>query len=194
MRNIFPETTIVRPAPMYGYEDRLLNKLADTKNLFTANHLQQTFWPVHVSHVTKPTITVLSSNFVIVKVVDVATGLEAMVNDDDTASETFELYGPKQYSMAEVAEVVDKEIVKHRRHINLPKFFLKNMAWLLNRAIWWPTVSADQVDREFIDQEIDAAAKTFKDLGIEPAQLTGLTYQYLVGLPKESLSWFMFKR
>lgn len=49
VRSIFPETTIVRPAPVFGYEDRLLHKLANVTNLFTANHLQERFWPVHVS-------------------------------------------------------------------------------------------------------------------------------------------------
>ncbi len=48
-REIFPETTIVRPAPMFGFEDKLLNKLASATNVFTANHMQQQFWPVHVS-------------------------------------------------------------------------------------------------------------------------------------------------
>ena len=33
---------------MYGHEDRLLNKLAGVTNLFTANHMQQRFRPVHV--------------------------------------------------------------------------------------------------------------------------------------------------
>lgn len=47
-RNIFPETTIVRPAPMFGYEDRLLLKLASVTNLFTSNNMQERYWPVHV--------------------------------------------------------------------------------------------------------------------------------------------------
>ena len=50
-RSIFPETTIVRPAPVFGYEDRLLHTLAGVTNTFTSNHLQQRFWPVHVSKV-----------------------------------------------------------------------------------------------------------------------------------------------
>ncbi len=49
MRNIFPETTIVRPAPMFGFEDNLLHKLAGVTNLFTSNHMQERYWPVHVS-------------------------------------------------------------------------------------------------------------------------------------------------
>jgi NADH dehydrogenase (ubiquinone) 1 alpha subcomplex subunit 9 len=48
VRTIFPETTIVRPAPMFGFEDNLLHKLASPGNLFTANGMQERFWPVHV--------------------------------------------------------------------------------------------------------------------------------------------------
>ena len=95
-------------------------------------------------------------------------------------AETFELSGPKNYSTAEIAVLVDREIIKHRRHINLPKRIMKPAAYWLNRLIWWPTTCADEVEREFIDQKIDPAAKTFKDLGIEPAELSNLTFHYLV--------------
>ena len=105
-----------------------------------------------------------------------------MLEDDNTASQTYELYGPTNYSTAEIAELVDKEIIKHRRHINLPKRILKPVAGLLNKALWWPVLSADEVEREFIDQKIDPTAKTFKDLGIEPAELSSLTFHYLVSL------------
>ncbi|KAL4743611.1 hypothetical protein BDV11DRAFT_201791 [Aspergillus similis] len=158
-RSIFPETTIVRPAPLFGFEDRLLHKLASATNLFTANHLQQRSWPVHA--------------------IDVGTALERMLHDDTTAGQTFELYGPTNYSLAEIAPLVDREIVKRRRHINVPKRILKPAAYLLNKYLWWPTISADEVEREFIDQEIDPTAKTFKDLGIEPAELSELTFHYL---------------
>lgn len=103
-----------------------------------------------------------------------------MLYDDATASETFELYGPRNYSTAEIAELVDREIIKRRRHVNVPKALLKPAAYYLNRFIWWPTVSADEVEREYIDQKIDHSAKTFKDLGIEPAELSTLTFHYLV--------------
>lgn len=103
-----------------------------------------------------------------------------MLQDDGTASQTFELYGPKNYSMAEIAELVDKEILKHRRHINLPKAILKPTAVLLNKLLWWPVISGDEIEREFIDQRIDPKAKTFRDLGIEPAEISNLTFYYLV--------------
>jgi hypothetical protein len=103
-----------------------------------------------------------------------------MLYDDTTAEQTYELYGPKNYSTAEIAELVDKEIIKHRRHINVPKRIIKPVADILNKAIWWPTTSADEIEREFIDQEIDPSAKTFRDLGITPAEISSLTFHYLV--------------
>lgn len=106
--------------------------------------------------------------------------LERILHDDSTVGQTFELYGPKNYSTAEIAELVDREIHKKRRHINLPKPALKLLAHNLNRFIWWHTTSADEIEREFHDQVIDPTAKTFKDLGIEPVDLADLTFHYLV--------------
>jgi len=114
------------------------------------------------------------------QVIDVGQALEIMLYDDTTASQTYELYGPKNYSTAEIAELVDREIYKKRRHINLPKAILKPLAGLVNRALWWPIMSADEVEREFHDQVIDDTAKTFKDLGITPGELADFTYHYLV--------------
>ena len=103
-----------------------------------------------------------------------------MLEDDTTAGETFELYGPKNYSMAEIAQLVDREIIKHRRHLNIPKRILKPIAKALNQVLWWKTTSEDEVEREFIDQIIDPKAKTFRDLDILPGDIADHTFQYLV--------------
>jgi len=146
---------------MFGFEDNLLLKLASVVNMFTANNMQEKFWPVHV--------------------IDVGEALEKISLDDSTASQTFELYGPKLYSMAEIAELVDKEIYKKRRHINLPKAVLKPLGTILNKVLWWPTnISGEEIEREFHDQVIDPAAKTFQDLGITPSDISQFTYHYLV--------------
>lgn len=161
-REIFPETTIVRPAPMFGFEDRLLHRLARPGNIFTANDMQERFRPVHVT--------------------DVGEALEKIGYDDSTAGETFELFGPKEYSLREISQLVDREILKRNRHINIPKAILAPVAELLHRALWWPTSSRDQVEREFLNQFIDPKAKTFADLGIEPADISKFTFKYLVSL------------
>ncbi|CAK1365983.1 NADH-ubiquinone oxidoreductase 40 kDa subunit, mitochondrial [Cercospora beticola] len=158
-REIFPETTIVRPAPAFGFEDRLLHRLAKATNILTANNMEETFRPVHS--------------------IDIGRALEVMCEDDSTAGQTYELYGPKEYTMKEVSELVDREMIKKRRHINLPKAFLKPFFGTLNKLLWWPVGSTDEVEREFLDQVIDKNAKTFKDLGIEPGDIANFTYQYL---------------
>lgn len=155
---------------MFGFEDRLLNTLAGVTNLFTSNWMQERFWPVHA--------------------IDVGLALETIGLDDSTASQTFELYGPENYSMAEIADIVDAEIIKHRRHINIPAQFRKPITKIMNKALWWPVGSEDQVEREFIDQVIDPSAKTFADLGIEPVELKSMTYQYLVSRPMNSIPLF----
>lgn len=106
--------------------------------------------------------------------------LELMLYDDSTASQTFELYGPENRSTADIAALVDREIYKKRRHINLPKRILKPFAALLNRVLWWPVLSAEDVEKEWHDQVVDPTAKTFKDLGIEPGDISDWTYTYVV--------------
>ncbi|PNS14672.1 NADH-ubiquinone oxidoreductase subunit, mitochondrial [Sphaceloma murrayae] len=160
VRDVFPETTLVRPAPMFGFEDRLLHRLAKPTHL-TSNNFQEKFAPVHV--------------------LDVGQALEQMLYDDNTAGETYELYGPKVYNMAQIRELVEAEIMKHRRHINVPRQVMAPVADVLNKFLWWPTTSKDQVIREFLDQVIDPKAKTFEDLGMEPGELAKFTYKYLQG-------------
>jgi len=165
-RSIYPETTIVRPAPMFGFEDRLLHRLASPANIITSNYLQERIWPVHI--------------------IDVGMALEKMLHDDTTAAETFELYGPTEYSMAELKELVEKEAMHKNRHINIPKRIMKPIATYANKFLWWPIHSGDEVEREFIDQVIDPRAKTFKDLEIEPVELKAHTFEYLKGYRSSS--------
>ena len=159
-RQIFPETTVVRPAPLFGFEDHLLHRLASSTNVFTSNWMQERFWPVHA--------------------IDVGAALEKIGMDDSTAGETFELYGPKNYSLKEISKLVDKEIMKTRRHINVPKIIMGNTLEILNKALWWPVGCKDLVEREFMNQFIDKNAKTFADLGMESGDIAAFTFKYLV--------------
>lgn len=140
--------------------------------------MQERYWPVHVSE----TIPFYSTGrkLTVSQSIDVGNALEVMLYDDSTASQTYELYGPKNYSTAEIAELVDREIFKKRRHMNVPRAILEPAARLINKVLWWPMLSAEDVQREFIDQVIDEEAKTFKDLGIEPGDISKFTYHYLV--------------
>jgi hypothetical protein len=58
VREIFPETTIVRPPPMFGGEDRTLNPLAAPRFYWTSTSLDTpTYKPAYVY----PTIPDLTS-------------------------------------------------------------------------------------------------------------------------------------
>ncbi|PUU79679.1 hypothetical protein B9Z19DRAFT_1081249 [Tuber borchii] len=157
-RAIFPETTIVRPGPMYGFEDRLLHRLAGATNVFTANSMQQKMRPVHV--------------------IDVGKALEAIAYDDTTASQTFELYGPEEHTLKEIAHMVDKIVHKTHRHINLPKKAFQVIASVLD-YLYWPTISPDEIERQYLDHKIDVTTKTFRDLGIEPTDIEADMFQYI---------------
>jgi NADH dehydrogenase (ubiquinone) 1 alpha subcomplex subunit 9 len=111
-------------------------------------------------------------------VIDVGKALEVLAYDDNTAGETFELYGPKEYTLKQIANMVDKSLLRTHRHINLPKRVYKAFASVLD-YLWWPTVSPDEVEREFIDQKVDASAKTFKDLGIVPTDVADDMFHYI---------------
>ncbi|KAK3072708.1 Protein-lysine N-methyltransferase efm5 [Teratosphaeriaceae sp. CCFEE 6253] len=158
-KQIFPETTIVRPAPLFGFEDRLLHRLAQATNILSTNYMQERFHPVHC--------------------IDVGAALEQIGFDDSTVGQTYELYGPKEYSMMELKEMVDKEIMKTRRHINVPKVIMAPMLEVLNKVLWWPVGSRDSVEREYLDQKIDKTAKTFADLDMEPGDIANFTFKYL---------------
>ena len=38
---------------MFGFEDQLLHKLAGVTNLLTSNWMQERYWPVHVSYLSR---------------------------------------------------------------------------------------------------------------------------------------------
>lgn len=153
VKEIVPDATIVRPSTMYGAGDNFLNRIASKTRIFSANHNKEIIRPVSV--------------------LDVSAALEAIGYDDSTVGKTYELYGPKEYTMAQVHDMVQEATQSELRQVNLPKQvyqFLSN----LSQNIYWPTISPDQVERMFIDQVVDPNAHTFADLGITPAKLEDL--------------------
>lgn len=112
------------------------------------------------------------------QVKDVGKALEAIAYDDTTASQTFELYGPEEHTLKEIAHMVDKIVRKTHRHINLPKKTFQMIASVLD-YLYWPTISPDEVERQYLDHKIDSTAKTFRDLGIEPTDIEADMFQYI---------------
>lgn len=155
VRDIIPETTLVRPAPMYGREDQLLNYLGPKIKMWTPNKNAKEIWPVYV--------------------LDVARGLEKIAFDDSTAGQTFELYGPEKVSFHEIRNMINGITEKYAQvgpfsyrfaDYKIPLPLAKAIAQV-QQLVWWKLTNPDQVQRHLINQHIDPNAKTFHDLGID---------------------------
>lgn len=101
-----------------------------------------------------------------------------MMFDESTANQIYELYGPQEYSIAEIVTMIN-HITHHQQwHLNLPKPIFSIIASALN-LLWWPTIDPDQTQRQYINYKITNNAKTYEDLGIKPHHLNKLASKYL---------------
>lgn len=168
VRESIPDSTIVRPSPMYGREDNLLNYLGPKLKMWTPNANTKEIYPVHV--------------------LDVAKGLEKIGYDDSTVGQTYELYGPERLSFREMREMIhgitqdfsqlgpfSYKFADYKIPLPLARFVAE-----LKQLPYWRLTNPDQVTRHLIDQKIDPTAKTFADLGItETTQLADVLYSYV---------------
>ncbi|KAK9492004.1 hypothetical protein V1508DRAFT_420184 [Lipomyces doorenjongii] len=157
-RDIIPNTTIVRPSPMIGWEDKLIKKIISWPS-YTVNNAQQEIRPVHVF--------------------DVALALQKIGFDDSTAGNTYELYGPEVMTVDAVRQRCELEALKPYPYYNLPKKLYANVSEVLNQILWWPVGCADQVERMTINQKVDKSALTFADIGMKPEKLEDFVGQYV---------------
>lgn len=94
-------------------------------------------------------------------VLDVAEALNIMLTAPRTSDgATFALPGPRTYTHASLVKLVEAMTLKSHRAPTLPKPVAMAIAGVLNRALWWPTISPDEVERKYIDDvgaEVQAA-------------------------------------
>lgn len=157
--NIYPETTIVRPAAMYGLEDRFLNNLATAKTLLTVNEMQEIVHPTYVR--------------------DVARALESMMHNDESTGQLYELHSEKAFTVAQICDMISEITLKKPRHYNVPKIALQSVAKVLEKVLWWNIISADEIERQFINEKLTPGAKGYKDLNINAQPLDAQTMKYL---------------
>lgn len=168
VRDILPESTIVRPAPMFGREDNLLNYLGPKLKMWTPNKNAKEIYPIHV--------------------MDVARGLEKIGFDDSTLGQTYELYGPEKFSYHEIRQMIHGITQNFAQAGPLPYSFadyqiplpLAKLVAEIKQLVYWKLTNPDQIERHLINQTIDPTAKTFKDLEIEDLdQLANVLFTYV---------------
>ena len=69
------------------------------------------------------------------------------------------LPGPEAYTYEEMLNLVEYfTLSKIKNYPTIPKSVAKMFASIVNRAIWWPTVNPDEIERKYID---DAGVDAF---------------------------------
>lgn len=168
----FPSATVVRPAVMFGAEDRFLNRIASLINslhvLPLVNDGVQLLQPVYVD--------------------DVAAGIVGAIDRPSSAGQLYELGGPERMSFSQVCKLVHESIGKRELTVALDSSWARNYAKLIE---YLPPkfrfVTADQVTQmeyHFVVEEREGV-KTFKDLGLESSPIRKHALSVLIRHRKE---------
>jgi len=163
VREAFPGATIIRPATLFGVEDRFINWYATNRKVLV-NDGKALVQPVHA--------------------VDVAMAIKKICDDPETlGGKTYELAGPQEYSRAEIVDFV-RDVTEQRNMkdepFSVPKPLLKGMAHALE-YFWDPSISHDEVELMDIDTVLkpESDALTFADLKMTPSPIEKICFNYL---------------
>ncbi|KAG5180835.1 NADH dehydrogenase [Tribonema minus] len=178
VRREFPDATIVRPAPMFGDEDRFLNWLADFGSRYFflpladgGEHLLQPVW-----------------------VQDVAEAIVACVDNDwqddrlRVEGKTLELAGPHEYTWRELSTFVNDITGLEPRVVGVPHEPLEKIG-----AFWerlpvlnprGPHFCMEDAKRQHMDVVMPdltgrADALTFEHFDIKPTRIEDVAFSYL---------------
>jgi NADH dehydrogenase (ubiquinone) 1 alpha subcomplex subunit 9 len=160
VKDFFPYATILRPAPIFGEEDRFINLLA-------------TF--INASFVI-PLIGDGSQRIQPIYAADVAMAVVAACVDSNAPGRTFELGGPTVLTRKELLKWIcdgmylpSDEVITTNTPLPLCKLFAKAVRLVPNSAL--RVVTPDQVDQASVDLVVGKNAFTLADLGVKPFSL-----------------------
>jgi NADH dehydrogenase len=175
VRAAIPAATILRPSVVFGPEDGFFNKFAQMTR----------FAPL------MPAIGGGKTRMQPVYAGDVAEAIAMAVDTPETAGKTYELGGPRVYTMNEIYDHIFRTIDRPRFKISLPFFMAKPVGYLTG-AIWrfippfsWgflgePPVTGDQVELLKADNVVAEGALTIRDLGVTSLEsVEAITPTYL---------------
>jgi len=169
----FPMASIVRPALLVGWEDRFFNRIAQVSKLAP-------FMPLVDGGETK---------FQPVYCPDVALAIKTIACSEEEGL-TYELAGPKVYTMAECVQLVFETIRESKPTLMVPSFLAKlavfpsdfiasKLPFHLPPPLAGGSFSADAIDSMQNDYVASGKLPGFDHLGIAPSKLEGLNIDYL---------------
>ena len=91
------------------------------------------------------------------------------------------LPGPKEYTYNEAIDVVSSLTLKEHRAPSVPKPIAKAVAQLMNRLLWWQSISEDEVERRHLNDlaAIPEGHKSWNDLDIIPDYMEDVSIPYV---------------
>ena len=162
VRDAFPTATILRPSVVFGPEDQFFNRLAALATISPIIPLigggETRFQPVYVG--------------------DVADAVVRVIDDPTTAGRTYELGGPKVYSLRALTELLLSEIRRKRLLVDLP-FGLAAVQARLMSILPDPPLTPDQVEMLRRDNVVSSGALTLAALGVTPTAVEAVVPSYL---------------
>ena len=155
-------TTIFRPSVIFGQDDHFMNRFASLQKLFPVMPLgaaDARFQPVWVEDVARAFINALDVHA--------------------TIGQTYELAGPKVYTLRELVRLAGVWSGHPRPVIGLPAALARLQAGLLECLPGEPLMSRDNLDSMKVDNV--AAGPIAPVLGIDPVALEAVAPYYLSG-------------
>lgn len=162
VQEAFPRATIVRPSAMFGHGDALFGTLAHLARLL----------PV------LPLIGGGHTNLQPVFVDDVAEAIARLLADPGTAGRTYELGGPKVYTMRELV-MIALRIMGRRRFLVPVPFAVAEVQARLFELMPNPPLTTGQVDLLKADNVASGNLPGLRELGIEPKSVEEIVPNYL---------------
>lgn len=177
VRGAFPDAVIVRPSVVFGPEDQFFN-------LFGLMAQVLPFIPFFTNaHPLAPDGG--GAKFQLLYVGDLAQAITKAVSDARHNGKTYELGGARLYSMRDVAEIVNRETMRHRKILGVPYL----LAWpqialggVLRTVLRYATPllpTSDQVKLLKQGNMLSGKLPGFAAFGIEPAVPETVVPSYL---------------
>lgn len=174
VREAFPKASILRPSVVFGPDDNFFNMFAAMAR--TAPVLP--YFTLDGFSLKAGLAGSGGPRFQPVYVGDVVESIVRLLDTPDLQGKTFELGGPRAYSMKEVMELVSRETGRNRPVVPLPFWVAKAqgaaLGWLPN-----PLITTDQVKLMARDNVLSGDLPGLEALGIEPQTVETIVPTYL---------------
>ncbi|XP_076328999.1 NADH:ubiquinone oxidoreductase subunit 39 [Tachypleus tridentatus] len=158
VRQEFPETTVFRPADMYGHEDRFLRYYS---HFWRRNIRNLPLWKKGRETIKQP-----------VFVSDVAEAIVNSIFDPDAVGKTFEAIGPRRYELGELVDWFhllmkkDADWGYKRTDLRYDLIFQTRIFFTEKVIGKYPLLSWERVEREHVTDTPTRGVPSLEDLGI----------------------------